>query len=563
MRRLPKLRHRARMLEQKYAESGRRIFSSGRWGLLCWVNLTLWTYDPRQRQTNLPFFTFPVQSRVLMSLHDAMTEGYDILIEKSRDMGATWLNIAALVWFWLFYDRAALLMVSRKEGYVDSSQNPDTLFWKAQYLVDTMPKWLRPDYVHTIMHLQNCHTLSVINGESTNDNVSRGGRRRAILLDEFAACDRGRQILASTTDATDCRIFNSTPRGMGNAFADIRHARKIKIIRMHWSQHPIKGLGKTLIVREGKPQWTSPWYRAQCQRRTDRLEIAQELNIDYINSSSPFFEQSIIMPLLTGGRLRDPDFRGDIAYDMARPIPGASPRITNARFRPRDKGRFEVWMHLADNMPPADHYVLFADISHGAGMSNSVITVATVRNCEVVATYVSPHAAPHEMARIAAAIATWLRGKTWPMIGWEFNGAGAIFGKELKRLNYPNLYIEGKDAVPGWHSTRHSKQVLLGDLRRALARGELILHDRPTVMEAQDYQWYKNGGVGPSHLAEEPEAKAPHGDRVIATAGLLLCLEKTPLINMPRLPEIADDSYAARQITDRESRKHKSDALWN
>ena len=60
-----------------------------------YVNGFLYTYDPRaQPYTKIPFVLYPYQRDGLLELFDAIGNE-DLLIEKSRDMGASWLSVVA------------------------------------------------------------------------------------------------------------------------------------------------------------------------------------------------------------------------------------------------------------------------------------------------------------------------------------------------------------------------------------------------------------------------------------------------------------------------------------
>ena len=204
----------------------------------------------------------------------------------------------------------------------------------------------------------------------------------------------------------------------------------------------------------------------------------------------------------------------------------------------------------------------FADIAHGMGASNSVIKVADAGTREEVASFCCPDIGPHDLARYAVALCRWFGGRRPCLLGWEANGPGGIFGSEIHKLGYrtvlgnadPAAPWEPKDGV-GWHSSREKKLDLLGDLRGALARGELVIHDEATVTELEQYIYYPSGAVGPSALVREVEgARAAHGDRVIAAAGLLLCLAQQPgagaIGGTPPAGSFADRSGTARRDRD-------------
>ncbi|MCK5604749.1 hypothetical protein KAR91_22860, partial [Candidatus Pacearchaeota archaeon] len=249
---------------------------------LFYINTFVFTYDPRRQPSALPFITYEYQDEAILELNEAVGN-YDLFIEKSRDMGASWLCLFVPQYRFQFHDLQSFLMVSRKEDLVDKTEDPDCLFWKVDFIHENQPAWLRPRVNRNKLHIYNLDNGSTIDGSSTTGDVGRGGRRTAILLDEFASVDDGYAVLAATRDTTTCRLFNSTPKGTGNAFYDMKMT-DIRKLRMHWSQHPIKaeGLytskdGQLIIIDDrhnhaegyefildGKLR--SPWYDVQCKR---------------------------------------------------------------------------------------------------------------------------------------------------------------------------------------------------------------------------------------------------------------------------------------------------------
>lgn len=208
----------------------------------------LWIYCPKDNPECplQPFILWEYQEDAARKVIAAIGE-HDILIEKSRDMGCTWLLIAIFVWQWLFRRNLSFLLGSRKQELVDKTGDPKSLFWKVDFLINNLPRWLTPAFTRTSMHLENLENRSVLDGESTNDDFARGDRRTGIILDEFPAVENGHSILAATRDATNCRIFAGTPQGAAGAFYDTRQKMSAtnpeRIIRMHWSLHPLKSAG--------------------------------------------------------------------------------------------------------------------------------------------------------------------------------------------------------------------------------------------------------------------------------------------------------------------------------
>ena len=79
-----------------------------------------------------------------MTLVSCVDQGNDAIIDKSRDMGASWLCVAIAAWYWLFRPDAQVLLVSRVEDLVDRRGDPDCLMWKIDYMLDNLPDWMLP-----------------------------------------------------------------------------------------------------------------------------------------------------------------------------------------------------------------------------------------------------------------------------------------------------------------------------------------------------------------------------------------------------------------------------------
>lgn len=233
-----------------------------------------WTFDPRPQHEphQLPFILFDYQKEIVGWLINHIREGKDGLLEKSRDMGVTWLAIWTFYWFWRFSETFSGLLGSYKEKLVDD-RTRDSLFGMLDYALDKTPKWLLPRRFKFKDHRQklkltNPENFNLISGDTMNPEFSRGSRKTVVFLDEGASWEYFREAWDSGGDSTPCRITVSTPRGR-NAFALLRESG-IDVMTVHWRKHPFKD---------------EQWYRFQQERRTDE-EIAQELDISYHRSQT-------------------------------------------------------------------------------------------------------------------------------------------------------------------------------------------------------------------------------------------------------------------------------------
>lgn len=89
-------------------------------GIKFFINNFAYTFSPKTDPKHLPFITFEFQDRAIEWMVDCIEGKKDGLIEKSREMGMTWLIFVAIpIWYWLFRDGINILVGSYKEMLVD------------------------------------------------------------------------------------------------------------------------------------------------------------------------------------------------------------------------------------------------------------------------------------------------------------------------------------------------------------------------------------------------------------------------------------------------------------
>lgn len=274
-------------------------------------NAFYYTYDPRTLDKSLPFITYPFQDEFIHWDLDCLQQGVDNFVDKSRDMGVTWMLICNDLAEWLFSEeRVELQWGSRKEQYVDFRGDMKAIFPRFRFLLHKLPKWLLPagfsfNQHDNYMRLINPETGSIIAGESTGAYFGHGDRKLRVRFDEFAFWEHDDSAWEGSADVTKCRTAISTPNGSGNKFAQLAKGNEIKQKRhLHWTLHPIKAKGAYIYKNDQKvpinPQQAvdyhakgievrSPWYDVECERRSAQ-GVAQDLDISYLMSGRPFFD---------------------------------------------------------------------------------------------------------------------------------------------------------------------------------------------------------------------------------------------------------------------------------
>ena len=561
--------------------------------VLFWINTFCWTSNPRLTANPIvPFTTYPFQDRAIVRIVDDIHKGKDVVIEKSRDMGASWLLLAIYTWMFEFHPSLNFLAVSRNESYVDAPNNPKSLFWKIDFLIAHQPKWLRPrEMKRTAMHIGNLENGSVIDGESTTGEVGRGDRRTAILMDEFAAfaAADGYNALAATQAATNCRMFNSTPKGSANAFYDMANkARKepggaVDLIRMHWSEHPLKNIGlytakrndatgrmepvlmdgwrgvvdgpdgKTVpfpdsypFILDGKVR--SPWYDRECARSVSKMLIAQELDIDYAGSDYQFFD-TVAVEKYRDEFCRDPDIVGDLVY--------SSESCTARRIEPNVKGLMRLWIPLDSRGGVAKdrRFVMGVDVAAGTGASNSTIAVYERGTNEKVGEYANPNILPDEFGRVVVSVARFFNNAK--VIPDASGPTGKVCLMRMLAEGYTNIYV-GRDRTKldsrdmgkwGVYLNPAKRTEVLHGYRDAIANRLVINRSAVAMDECVQFICTMQGFIEHSAAANATDpsgAAANHGDRVIADALAALELTDETSHDEAQKPEVPHGTLAYR-----------------
>jgi hypothetical protein len=550
--------------------------------ILFYVNTFVWTYDPRRPrgQRVVPFITWDYQDDVILELAEAFGVE-DRVLEKSRDMGASWMCVIVFEHAWHFHNDVSGLLLSRKQELVDKPDNPKSLFGKIDFMHRHQPGWLLPRRRkgdRTFCHLYNPERNSVLAGEATTGDMGRGDRLTGALLDEYAAVQNDWEALSATRDATNCRFFNSTHQGQQTAFYALTKRKSMVVVKLPWTLHPEKSAGLYQTGEDGQIEVLdedyeypedfefrtdtpgkkrSPFYDHECDRAAHPLEIAQELDMDPMGSSYQFFDPASLEKVIDE-YVEPPLAVGDIDYDPDTARPEA--------FMAREKGPLKLWRYLqTEKRPRPGTYVIGCDVSQGTGASNSCASIGDVGEQEKIGEYVSSDMAPERFAKVVVALARFFHDA---LIIWEGNGPGMVFGDMVIELGYRRIYYRESErdiapkpsSSPGWFSSAETKLVLLGQYRRVLG-DPLINRSREALEECKYYVFLSTGKVEHSEAAntlDSSGARENHGDRVIADALLWRGMSYVSS-QEPQEREIPSNSLAGRRQKRRKRAREEQD----
>jgi len=253
-----------------------------------WFDNYAWIVDPRNTILfAFPFERYPFQREATEWINDLIfvlrSHG---LIDKSRDMGVTWLVVCLFVYYWLFprgNSQFHALITSYREDEVDQKGVPGTIFEKIRSQIRFLPSWMLPegfkgtskgsskDDAHiSHMRIVNPQNGSTIVGTTANAETGRSGRYSVVFFDESASIKDDESSASAASQSTKCCLFVSTPKGKLNYFAKKRFSGDIPVLSFHWKKHPYKD---------------ERWYKGQKLNMSSEM-IAQELDIDY-DASQP------------------------------------------------------------------------------------------------------------------------------------------------------------------------------------------------------------------------------------------------------------------------------------
>lgn len=548
------------------------LIEACRQDIILFVNAFIFQFNPTKPMGEEvgPFILWEWQDDLLFRILEAIERNENLWIEKSREMGASWLCLIVQVWLWLFHPWQKVLNISKDADAVDKPGDADSLFWKIDFIISMLPDWLRPAGYRTDapakasgrtkMVIGNRDNNSAITGASSTGGAGVGGRAKLIFLDEFSKVKEDYEMLRGTASTANCRIFNGTHQGLDTAFYDQLYKERavpINKVQIHWTQHPEKRRGLYRFdtelndivlldptyeypsdyefVRSGHPTGgpfpgvRSPWYDKKCLEIGGAREVAMELDIDPQGSSHLFFDPVTIRYLLHRYST-DPIWRGDIKCDEDT---GELLGLVENR-----NGPLAMWVKPdhRGRVPPRT-YVIGGDIATGNGATPSCFSVGSDQ-MEMVAEYCDARISPKDLAPKMVALA-WLfsdAASQGAKLVWEQQGPGVDFTKWILSTGYRNLWYRRDDLrlsktvsdKPGWPSTRETKPNLLREYRYALEKRQLLNPSRESLTECFGYSYLPDGSIEcvKSTAEEGPSgARDNHGDRCMSAALMWMLLK--------------------------------------
>lgn len=539
-----------------------------------------WIHETRGREAkSFPIDLWEDQVDVLAWLAQELGMR-DILVEKSRGIGLSWLCCILSIWAWLYGDTEEIAFVSKDDSSLDIKDRPSTLMGKLDFLFAHLPAWMREDEngksilkrtassTHKFENLSN--GASILGFVPTNNKL-RSGRYRYVFFDEFAFLERTdmERLMAASQHTTFCRMYVSTHNGTGLFYYLSRDTETTLFkIRTFWWANPDRYAGAyksdkgRIDFLDGSYNYDaeyqyiadgllrSPWFDAELERAGAALQATlEELNGIAAISTRKLFRPHVL----------------EVANMRAKP-PIRSGNFTDIGTYEDDlDGDFLWWVIPGTLMGP---FVVGADPAQGLpGGDYSALAVIDIPTGQIICTAALTLIPPPVFAATAIHLARYLvgeRGDGWAQIAYETTGAvGASFGEELKRQNYGGIWKNDGDKVG--YQNPDANESILHELSRAIYAQEITVYDENAIAEFQFYEYnVKTGQQGTKRYVLDWMGQDGHGDRstAIAISWLAAKRRRSVFLDMPehKPPErctIEDEPLLRR------AKRLEADQLWS
>ena len=260
-----------------------------------------WVKIPEYDSAVKPFFLMAYQKEIILKLQNAEGDGeeHEILIDKLREMGLTWLLVWYMIWRWMFTSGWSAFVLSRTETEVDDgSNNPDnSVFGKIRWGLAKIPMWMKPEGFRAkgkkgtstdmALRILNPQMGTSINGSTTNANAGRSRRYSFTFVDEAFFVENFGAVYTALQSVSRIKVFVSTARA-GFQYKNLmeRCKRVGDYVTLDWTMNRFKD---------------QIWYDQQKSKAEVDEGILKELEVSYVVNPKaqyyPEISKSLVKPI--------------------------------------------------------------------------------------------------------------------------------------------------------------------------------------------------------------------------------------------------------------------------
>lgn len=406
---------------------------------------------------------------------EAVVAGHNVITGKSRQVGVSWLLENYEYWILEFRDRRRIALIHYKETEMH------THVGRVKLIRDHQPDYIKRKPVveghnnKSDFALGASDNYSIIGGKTATRGSGRGISAMLVHCEEFAFWENAKPVFtalrATAGSATRQIIIVSTANGEGN------HYHKL------WKDAVA---GRNSFVPVFIP-WTADPKRDAVWLDKAKKDFGEDFPQEYPADPEEMF-------VSTGTKYWSGKALATLreAYEC---IPAETRHGDTWRiFDPPQKGKL---------------YVIGADVADGGGDACCASVVEVESGLQVAK--ISSHVWENDRLRdhrwlanqFADHLAELGRLYNWAWLGVERNNNGSdTLSTLIRTLGYPTDRIyhhedwdleSGADKIvkPGWLTSKKSRPVLLGELRRATDLNDIQIQDGLTYTQMAQFGHYK------------------------------------------------------------------------
>lgn len=434
----------------------------------------------------VPFALWPHLLRAI----DALFLRRLVVWLKSRQIGASWLIAAYVLWYSLFRKGAVILLFSK--GLVESME----LLRKCRTLYANLPPFLKekldPDSATKLGFPSRGSSI-----EAFPSTASAGVSFTAsvIVFDEWAYHEYATQ---NYTQAKPC-VDSSGGQIIGIFTADktkVSYLAKQTYLGAVESRNGFFPLFDPYNVRPGRDE---EWYNKKRAELTP--EELEGLTPDLFMEQN--YPRTAEEALSVGGTAAafTPDVLADMMTQTRNPV-----KLNDTRV---DYSVVNIYKPFA----LGHTYISAADLGHGVGLDYSVAGILDVNTGEVAADIMRNDIPVDVFAEHYFNLLTLYRN---PFCCPEDNDRGHVVILDLQKLGYKNFcYQDEKKSKPGWRTGENNRKIAFNILIPAINNRQLVVYNRHGV--EQLYQLIRN-------VEKEGRVEAARGGHDDYAMMLAICL---------------------------------------
>jgi len=377
----------------------------------------------------------------LVELSEDLPTERRLNIGKSRQIGVSWILAAYSVWKVQYSKGALVMLFSQGE---DESQS---FLAKCKFIYKNLPRYLTVQIgTNSTTTMSFPEMDSKIVAYPSTENAGRGETATVVIQDEFAFhryADANLLAVKPTIDAGGQLIQASTinKADLNGPFATTHR------------EAPDNGYAWRFYGWQVRPERDQEWYEQTEREAPETEELSAAL---YMEQEYPGTREEMLRPSSVLAAFDLDALDAMMRDDVKEPI--------------ETKGIVNIYQHPR----VGNRYCAGADVAHGVGQDESVLTVLDVRSGFVVADIHSAYVDPEDFA---LEVNTLLKDYYSPLVGVEDNEWGKVVVNAMKRLSYPRVYESRKD-VPGWHTDARTRPLLWSGLMTAVKNRQIVLPSR-------------------------------------------------------------------------------------